>query len=116
MKTKTRRSRASTKPLTAVKSAASGTLTAKIIRIGNSRGIRLPKAVIEQAGLEDNVEIAVRGEEVILRSAGRPRAGWAKAFRKALADLPPDFLERERVEWANWQNMPNDFDEKGWTW
>jgi antitoxin MazE len=96
----------------------SGTLTTKLVRIGNSRGVRLPKAVIEQAGIIDGVEIAVRGDEVVLRPTGekRPRAGWDAAFKKALAALPPDFLEREREEWADWQNMPNEFDEKEWTW
>jgi antitoxin MazE len=93
-------------------------VTAKLVRIGNSRGVRLPKAVIEQAGLVDEVEIAVRRGEIVLRPGGdtRPRAGWDEAFKKALAELPPDFLEREREEWADWQNMPNEFDEKEWTW
>jgi antitoxin MazE len=96
-----------------------GTLTAKLVRIGNSRGVRLPKAVIEQAGITDGVEIAVRGDEVVLRARSpkkNPRAGWEEQIKKALAELPPDFLEREREEWADWQNMPNEFDEKEWTW
>lgn len=92
------------------------TLQARLVRIGNSRGVRLPKAVIEQAGLEDGIEMTVRDGEVILKSAKHPRAGWDAAFRKALAKLGPGALERERQEWADWQNMPNDFDEKEWTW
>ena len=65
----------------------------------------------------DEIELVVRGKEVILRTApGNPRAGWDEAFRKALAKLPPDFLDREAEEWVDWQNMPNEFDEKGWTW
>jgi antitoxin MazE len=98
--------------------AAGRPLTAKLIRIGNSRGVRLPKAVIEQAGLVDEVEIAVRGDEVVLRPGGdKPvRAGWDEAFKEALAALPADFLERERAEWAEWQNAPNEFDKEGWTW
>ena len=117
MKTKRRLSAASrSKRKRTFKSTANGTLTAKIVRIGNSRGIRLPKTVIEQAGLEGDVEITVSGDEVILRRAGQPRAGWAEAFRRALSELPPDFLEKEQAEWADWQNMPNEFDEKEWTW
>jgi antitoxin MazE len=95
----------------------------KLVKIGNSRGVRLPKAVIEQAGLRDNnVELVVRDGEVVLRSPPRrtrkknPRAGWDEQFKKALAKLPADFLEREREEWADWQNTPNEFDEKEWTW
>ena len=95
----------------------------KLVKIGNSRGVRLPKAVIEQAGLRDNnVELLVRDGEVVLRSPPRrarkknPRAGWDEQFKNALAKLPADFLEREREEWADWQNMSNEFDEKEWTW
>jgi antitoxin MazE len=116
MKAKTPLKRASKRPRRTGGKSATGVLTAKLVRVGNSRGVRLPKAVIEQAGLVDDVEIVVRGDEVILRRAGHPRAGWAAAFRKALAALPPEALEREREEWADWQNMPNDFDEKEWTW
>lgn len=102
-----------------VRRKSAGTLKTRLVRIGNSRGVRLPKAVIEQAGITDGVEIAVRGDEVVLRSSAtkkNPRAGWEAAFKKALAELPPDFLEREREEWADWQKMPNEFDEKEWTW
>lgn len=96
---------------------ASASLTAKLVRIGNSRGIRLPKAVIEQAGLKDTVELTVRDGAVILRSPPRnPRAGWRESFRKALAALPPDFLERELEEFADFHNFPNKFDEEDWTW
>jgi antitoxin MazE len=116
MKTKRRRKGSPPKARRTPRKSGTGSLTAKLVRIGNSRGIRLPKTVIEQAGLVDDVEIVVHGDEVILRRAGRPRAGWAEAFRKALAELPPDVMEREREEWADWQNMPNEFDEKEWTW
>jgi antitoxin MazE len=51
------------------------------VRIGNSRGVRIPKPLIEQVGLQDEVEIAVEGSSLIIRSAARPRAGWATAFR-----------------------------------
>jgi antitoxin MazE len=116
MKVKTPRKMSTKKPQ---RRKSTGGLTTKLIRIGNSRGVRLPKAVIEQAGITNGVEIAVRGDEVVLRplsSKKNPRAGWEAAFKKALAELPPDFLEREREEWADWQNMPNEFDEKEWTW
>ena len=93
-------------------------LAAKLVRIGNSRGVRLPKAVIEQAGLTESIEISVRGDEVIIQSSrsANPRAGWDAAFKKAIAELGPDWEEEERKEWEDWQNMSNAFDEKDWTW
>jgi antitoxin MazE len=91
-------------------------LTAKLVRIGNSRGIRLPKSVIEEANLGDEVELIVGDHEVLLKSTRDPRAGWDEAFKKALAKMGPGALERERAEWTDWQNMANDFDEREWTW
>lgn len=56
-------------------------MRARVVRIGNSRGVRIPKPFIEQAGLGDEVEIAVEGSSLIIRAAARPRTGWATAFR-----------------------------------
>ena len=67
-------------------------MKARLIRIGNSRGIRLAKPVLEQAGLEDEVEIRVEPGAVIITAAVTPRAGWAEAAAKhgpsALLDAP----------------------------
>ncbi|MEZ4455858.1 MAG: AbrB/MazE/SpoVT family DNA-binding domain-containing protein [Gemmatimonadales bacterium] len=52
---------------------------AKLVRIGNSRGIRLPKPLIEQAGLSEDVELDVRNGAIVIRAADGPRAGWADA-------------------------------------
>jgi antitoxin MazE len=53
-----------------------------IVRIGNSRGIRIPKALLEQCNLQDEVELEVRGEHLAVRPATKPRSGWADAFRR----------------------------------
>ena len=57
-------------------------MKAKLVRIGNSRGVRLSKAVIEEAGLGDELEIAVEENAVVIRSAVPPRRGWAEDARK----------------------------------
>ncbi len=54
-------------------------MQANLINIGNSKGVRLPKAVIEQAGLTDKLDIEVSGGAVIIRSGNRPREGWESA-------------------------------------
>ena len=46
-------------------------MKAQIVRIGNSRGVRLPKAVIEQAGLTEEVELEVRGNTVVIAATRR---------------------------------------------
>jgi len=79
----------------------------RLIQIGNSRGVRLPKLVIEEAGLNDEVELQVREGAVIIRPLRAPRSGWedaARAFRSSSGGLlldPP---------------TPTHFDEEEWEW
>ena len=56
-------------------------MKARLVRIGNSRGIRLPKPLIEQAGLTDEVELRIHGGTITIRSAESARAGWAEAAK-----------------------------------
>ena len=54
-----------------------------VIRIGNSRGIRLPKAILEQLHVSDSLELEVENQQIILRPLPcAPRQGWDQAFRK----------------------------------
>ncbi|HEX7124309.1 MAG TPA: AbrB/MazE/SpoVT family DNA-binding domain-containing protein [Thermodesulfobacteriota bacterium] len=63
----------------------------RIIRIGNSQGIRIPKPFLEQSGLREEVELEAQPNQIIIRSATRPRRGWAEAFQ-AMADQGDDVL------------------------
>jgi antitoxin MazE len=76
-----------------------------LIKIGNSRGIRIPKVLIEQAGLGDEVEIDVQRDQLVIRPATRPRYGWEEQF-KAMAQRGDDQLldeptatQWDRSEW-----------------
>lgn len=51
----------------------------KIVRIGNSRGVRIPKPLLEQAGLEDEVELRVVDSGLIIEGVSSYRSGWAEA-------------------------------------
>ena len=66
-------------------------MKAKIVKIGNSRGIRLPKAIIDQVGLEEAVDLEVRDGEIVISPAERIRSGWAKAAQ-ALANQQEENL------------------------
>ncbi len=57
-------------------------MKARLVRIGNSRGVRLPKPLIEQAGLGDEVELLVRDGAIVIAAAQRPRTGWAVAAKR----------------------------------
>ncbi len=78
-----------------------------LVRIGNSRGVRIPKPIIEQCGFGDRVSFAVEGDRLIIGPAGAPRAGWATAFAEMAAagdDAPllPDDLGSPSAD-AAWQ-------------
>lgn len=53
-----------------------------LISIGNSKGIRLPKALIEQYNLKDSIELILEKGFIILKPKSKLRAGWEKAFAK----------------------------------
>jgi antitoxin MazE len=79
---------------------------AKIVRIGNSRGIRVPKALLEQAQLPEEVELQAGPGRLIVRAARRTRAGWAEAAAQMHARGDDRLLELatgnrfDREEWA----------------
>jgi len=80
----------------------------ELIRIGNSRGVRIPKPLIEQCGLGDTVELRVDNDCLVISRERRPREGWGEAFRKA----GPAAHEELLLETAE----PNEFDGKEWKW
>jgi antitoxin MazE len=80
---------------------------ARIVRIGNSQGIRIPKPLIEQTGLDGDVEVAVRGNTLVISPARRPRAGWAEAFRTMAQHGDDRLIDEPR---------PTRWDEDEWRW
>ena len=54
-------------------------MRARIVRIGNSQGIRLPKPLLEQAGLSDEVELTAAAGQIVIAALRVARAGWAEA-------------------------------------
>jgi antitoxin MazE len=56
-------------------------MRASVVRIGNSRGIRIPKALLEHYRLTDAVELEVQDDHLVIRPSRKPRQGWERAFR-----------------------------------
>jgi antitoxin MazE len=79
----------------------------RIIRIGNSQGIRIPKPLLEQTGLSGDVEMIARDDSLIIRRARRPREGWESEFREMarrgddvlLDNVPPSQSSWDDDEW-----------------
>jgi antitoxin MazE len=53
-----------------------------IIKIGNSKGLRLSKTIIEKYDIKDKVELILEKEQIILKPGKDPRKGWEKEFEK----------------------------------
>ena len=79
----------------------------RLVRIGNSRGVRLPKPLIEEAGLPEQVELRVRDGAIIIAPMSGPRAGWAEAARQ-LRERDEDRLLEPPT--------PTHFEETDWRW
>ena len=84
-------------------------MKARIVSIGNSKGVRIPKPILEQAGLEGEVEITAEDNAVVIRPAARPRAGWAEAFRKMAERGDDRLLDDVGSSLSRW-------DEDEWQW
>jgi antitoxin MazE len=52
-----------------------------VIKIGNSKGIRLPMAILKQCGIESKVELEIEDNCIIIKPLKTPRQGWAEAFK-----------------------------------
>jgi antitoxin MazE len=55
-------------------------IRSKVVKIGNSRGIRIPRTVLEHAGLTDQVEMTIEGNKLIIQAFRHSRQGWEDHF------------------------------------
>lgn len=80
-----------------------------IVRIGNSKGIRLPKSVLEQCHLKDTVEIEVEGNVLTVRPLRAPRTGWSDAFSRMSQHKDDKLLDEDTTQASEW-------DRSEWRW
>ncbi len=83
-------------------------MRARVIKIGNSQGLRIPKPILEQTGIMDDVEIEVEKDQIIIRPVKNVREGWDAAFNRMgeLGDDEPIIDE----------NISHSWDEEEWQW
>lgn len=81
-------------------------MKAQIIQIGNSQGIRIPKAVLEETKLSGEVEMEVTPDGLLIRNIKRPRGDWDSVFR-SLSDADDDLPLNE---------ASTGFTKKEWQW
>jgi antitoxin MazE len=81
----------------------------RIVKIGNSRGIRIPKILLDQVQLSDEIEVEVQGDKLIIRSLRRPRQGWDKQFAEMASRGDDQLLDSETSNSSSW-------DKDEWEW
>lgn len=79
----------------------------RIVRIGNSRGIRIPKTLLDEADLPDEVELHAQPGRLIVQAARRPRTGWAVAAKRMRAGGDDLLLD---------ESTATTFDLEEWEW
>ncbi|MEB3180046.1 MAG: AbrB/MazE/SpoVT family DNA-binding domain-containing protein [Nostocaceae cyanobacterium] len=79
----------------------------RLVKIGNSQGIRIPKPLLEQSGIWEELEIEVQDNCLIIRAATKSRIGWDKAFA-VMAERQDDIMldNETTTEW----------DDQEWEW
>jgi antitoxin MazE len=85
-------------------------MRARVIKIGNSQGLRIPKPLLEQTGIMDDVEIEIEKNRLIIRPVKNARReGWDKAFRMMAEKGDDGPLIDEK-------NLSHSWDKEEWQW
>jgi antitoxin MazE len=84
-------------------------MKARIVKIGNSQGVRIPKLLLERSNLAEEVELEAQDSQIIIRSAKQPRQDWASAFRAMAGHGDDKLLDKELLAQTQW-------DEDEWQW
>jgi len=84
-------------------------MRARIVKIGNSQGIRIPKPILEQSGITEDVDIDVENNQIIIRPLLKPRTGWDTAFRKMAENSDDMLIDADEPISHSW-------DDTEWQW
>ncbi len=83
-------------------------MRARVIKIGNSQGLRIPKPILEQTGIMGDVEIEVEKNQIIIRPVENAREGWDAAFKKIGKNGDDEPIIDEIIS--------HSWDEEEWQW
>ena len=81
----------------------------RIVRIGNSQGVRIPKLLLERSNLAEEVEIEAQENQIIIRSFRQPQKDWESAFRVMAERSDDELLDKDLPPLTRW-------DEDEWQW
>lgn len=84
-------------------------MRARIVKIGNSQGVRIPKPILEQSGITEDVDIEAENNQIIIRPLLKPRTGWDMAFQKMAENQDDMLIDGD-------DPISNTWDETEWQW
>lgn len=84
-------------------------LRTRIIKIGNSQGVRIPRTLLDQAQLPEDVEIEATAQQIVIRPALRVRHGWEEQFQRMAAMGDDVLLDGSPATLSLW-------DDEEWEW
>ncbi len=84
-------------------------MRARVVKIGNSQGIRIPKPLLEQTGIMGEVELEVDQNQIIIRPILNPRAGWDDASVSMAEENDDVLIDGE-------EGIAHSWDEEEWQW
>ncbi|CAB5093257.1 hypothetical protein D3OALGB2SA_1447 [Olavius algarvensis associated proteobacterium Delta 3] len=84
-------------------------MRARVVKIGNSRGIRLPKPLLDQTGIIEDVDLEVENNRIIIRPVSSPRNGWENTFRSMAEKGDNGMVIGD-------ENISHSWDEEEWQW
>lgn len=82
----------------------------KVVKIGNSRGIRIPKSLIDESGLKSEVDLEVINGQIIIKSISQSRESWGPAFKKMAKNKDDILLDSVTL------SQQSTWDKEEWEW
>jgi len=84
-------------------------MKAHIVKVGNSHGIRIPKVLLDDLGLNGEVELMVRQDQLVIKPGRHPRAGWEERFKQMAKRGDDQLLDKDAASLTKW-------DADQWEW
>jgi antitoxin MazE len=80
-------------------------MIAKIIQIGNSKGIRIPNQILKEMNIENQVELIIndKKDEIIIKPLHKAREGWSDSFKKMKTASDDKLIIDDSLDLNEWE-------------
>jgi antitoxin MazE len=80
-------------------------MIAKVIQIGNSKGIRIPNQILKEMNIENQIELIIndKKDELILKPVHKIREGWSESFKKMKSSSDDKLMIEDSLDLDDWE-------------